>query len=236
MKTIEDVKSALTKLDDGQDLYEVVSNAILQERNKGKGLVTEVQRKVDAYLGGLKTLGFDPQTGDLDGFTGEIKGRLENGKDAGKKLTDTEKRLLEMEKTISSLGNKYSESEEKARKYKQSRDNAVIKDALLSKLKGKIYSAEIHAKDIIREGLAVLDEDGQTVLWKNGDDNTDLSKGLQTYMDSHKDDIVNAQKGGGGGSASSGEPSGKLMNRSAFMQLSPSERVVFTKEGGKLND
>ena len=67
-KTLDDVKSVLTKSDDGEELYEVVSNAILQERTKAKGMVGETQQKLDKFSSAMKDIGFDPTTIDLEGF------------------------------------------------------------------------------------------------------------------------------------------------------------------------
>jgi len=235
-KTLEDVKSALTKLDDGQELYEVVSNAVLQERAKGKGLVQSVQAKHDVLLNGLKLLGYDPATDEIDTFAGGVSEKIKNGSAAKEKLTTEQQRMSDLEKTVSKLTKEVSDSKQTATNFQSKYTNSILKDALMKELSGKIYSAEIHAKDIIRENLVALGEDGKTVTWKNGDDAVKLDEGIQGYFDSHKDSLVNKQNGGSGGSGGGGSAGTKSLPRSAFDNLSLTDQLSHVKDGGTITD
>ncbi len=237
MKTLDDVKAILMKDADGVALYDVVSNAILQERNKGKGLVTEVQTKLDRAFSTLKAIGFDPAAGDSDTFVSDIKGKLESVDKSKEKLSDSEKRLQSFESSIKTLTENLSKSTEKATRFETAYKGGIMKDALITKLSGKLHGAEAHVKAIIADGLVSLADDNKTVLWKKGNETIELDKGLSEYQEANKRDIINDQRPGSGtGNPGGGDTSRKVMPMGEFEKLSPVDRMKYMKEGGDLTD
>jgi len=231
MKTLDDVKALLMKDADGTELYEVVSNAIHQERERGKGLVKAVQQKLEVVDSVLKELGFNPVTNDLSTFQTDLKGKLANGEKNGKELTGKDARLQNLETSLTNLTNQLTTSNEKATKFEKSYKHGILKEALNSKLGGKIFSADIHAKDIIREGSVVLEEDNKTVKWKDGDELKDLDVGIKAYLDSHPDDVINDQRPGPGGKPGGKPKAGKTMSKGEFNSLRPDARMEIIKKG-----
>jgi hypothetical protein len=53
-------------------------------------------------------------------------------------------------------------------------------------------------------------------------------------MAANPQDVINTQKGGAGGSRSSGGQNTKVMQRSAYESLSPAEQASFIAAGGSL--
>lgn len=237
-KTLDDVKSVLMQSDDGNDLYECVSNAILQEREKGKGMVKDVQSKLERVNSVLSQMGYDSTSVDLDSFALEIKSRLENAKTNGKKLTTTEQKLQDLEGSIEQLKSALADSQTEANTFKTNYKNSKIMSILQPALSDKLYSADIHSKDIIREKMVALSNDEKSVVWVDGDNQVDFATGLQKYLDLHKSDLKNNQKPGSDSKPSQGDynPDIKRLSKSAYDKLNPYDRAKFFKNGGEIID
>lgn len=228
-KTLDDVKTFLEGQDGGIDYYEAVNAAILHERNTGKGLVSDVTRKLERYQNALKKAGWTDEQ-DLGEWTGKITESLQKGERSGKKLSDTEKRLGDLESTLAGEVKRRTELETKNK-------NNTIKDVLVKSFTSKdLINADLHSRMLIQENFVNLADDGKTVTWRDGDNQIDYDTGLNKYLERNRDSIMNRQRTGANGSSSNQTSSAKTMNRSAFDRLPMTERNTFLKEGGKLTD
>jgi len=235
-KTLDDVKQALEGLDGGIELYEAVSNAILHEKNRGIKETQEANRQAKVAKDALKALGYDATTQDLEGFVASINEKLETGKGSSEKLSATEQRFRAQEKKTLELQSALEKTISELTDERTKNTHAVMKDALLKAFSGKIYSAEVHAKDLIRDGKVALNDD-KTISFIHGENKLDFDAGIAKYLESNQDAIINAQRGGpGGGPTSSSSSSSKVMVRSAYDKMDPFQAAEYIKGGGKLID
>jgi len=232
MPTLDDVKSALLKDgENGEELYKVVSGAILNAKNDRKTHVQNLEAQNSRLLEAAKELGYDG-TGEISGFISETKKAIETGRANTEKLTGEQKRLQDLENQIKSVSANFAKSESERIALIEKANKSKVKDAVLPLLKGKIFSAELRAETIANSGKAKLSDDGK-VLWVEGEEQMDLAKGVESYLSApeNKDDLRNSQQPGPGGKPG-GEPApGKTMTRSAFLALSPQDQSAKVHEG-----
>jgi hypothetical protein len=235
-KTLDDVKAELMKLTDGTELYEAVSTAVLHERNMGKGLVKDVQAKLDLVHNHLKTIGYDPTSQDLETFAKNVKEKFEKLPAVEKKNKESDTELSELRRLTDAL-QKDLVKEKEIRTAKETKlKTQTLQGILMPKLQGKIYSADVRVKDLIREGRVELSEDDR-VTYKLGTEVVDLEKGLAAYFEENKAELINTQKPGPGGGPSKSSTPVKEMTRTNFDALPPTEQMNFLrKEGGKVVD
>ena len=234
-KNLEDVKAILMKDADGQELYEAVSTAILHERNMGKGLVKDVQSKLDLIHGHLKSIGYDPTSSDLETFTKTVKEKIEKIPAVERKSKESDTELSELRRLTDAL-QKDLVKEKEIRTQKETKlKTQTLQSVLMPKLQGKIYSADVRVKDLIREGRVELSEDDK-VSFKIGTEVVDLDKGLAAYFEENKAELINTQKPGPGGGPSKGTTPTKTLTRAEVDALPPAEVSKFFKEGGKAVD
>lgn len=240
MPNLEDVKAALTnseifKGDNGKELFEAVSNAVLNAKNDRKNHVAQLEKDIKVYKEAVSKLGYDG-TGEISSFADETAKALEAGRANADKITGDQGRIATLEKTLKTLTDKHAEAEKKAADLQEKQSASVVRNAVFSKLNGKIFSAELRADTIARDKLAVIGEDGKSVMFADGDNLIDLETGIQKYLEANKEDLKNSQRPGAGGQPSTGGGSGKVMARSAFSQLSPQDQAAHVNAGGTLTD
>ena len=111
MPTLDDVKSALLKDgENGEELYKVVSGAILNAKNDRKTHVQNLEAQNSRLLEAAKELGYDG-TGEISGFISETKKAIETGRANTEKLTGEQKRLQDLENQIKSVSANFAKSE-----------------------------------------------------------------------------------------------------------------------------
>lgn len=242
-KTLDDVKAILMKDADGVELYEAVSNAVLQERNLGKGLVRDTQNKLTKAIDALKRIGVDPTSGDLDASMIDLKAKLDKAQELEASLTEKEKKVTgttaeiqRLEKAIKTMQDERIADRAKAEKAERSLRNRQIKDAVVPRMKDRIFSADIRAERLIESGMIDMDETGK-IIYKHNGESLDLEKGLEEYFKepSNKDDLKNSQLPGAGTNGSAADRNVKSMARADFDKLGPEERANFLlKEKGNI--
>ena len=236
MKTLDDVKSTLIEKggDDGKELFEVVSNAILNAKNDRKRHVSDLETQNERLSGAVKDLGYDG-TGELSAFVSETKKALKAGHEASEQLTGDAKRLQELEKRLGDVEGKYTKSESERLSLIEKSKKAKVKDAVLSMIKDKIFSAELRASHIADNGMAILTDDGK-VVWKDGSEELDLEKGIGTYLEQNKEDLKNTSQPGPGSKPGDPGSTGKTMKVAEFDQLSTPEQHKVVHDGVKVID
>lgn len=239
MPTLEDVKTVLTKAENGSQLYEVVS-ALANEAQTHKTGLSTLHSTHNKMLNELKTLGY--QGGELSSFVGELKTNLEKVKEleekasnSNKNLTAEQQRFKSLEDTVESLKRTAKENQERADKAAGQLKNRTIKDAILPKIKERMFGAELRAERLINEGVVVLSDDGK-IVFKKGDIVLDVEKGLEEYYKDpvNSEDLRNNQNPGSGGNGSNGSRmNGKTMARATFEGLTPTAQQAFLADGGR---
>jgi len=237
-KTLTDVKTALEGLgDDGQELYQAVDSAILHERNMGKGLAADAQKKADAMRAALAKIGYNDAAGmDLNEYITTVQAKLEKSQDAFQKLSKEEQNAATLKGQLEKMQADLEKTREEAKTFQSGLQNATLRSALKEKLSGKIYSEDLHADAIISKGLAVLGTDNQTIQWKDGDALISLDDGIGKYFDANKDSLINNQRSGPGNGPNDAPNPGKTKRRAEYEQMHPNEVKEFLADGGSFVD
>jgi len=238
-KTLEDVKKVLEGLEnDGKELYEAVTNAILQERNHGKGRVETAEANLKVVTDSLKKLGYSGEPGKIDDFVKGISDKVSKADEAFKNLGTTEQEIATLKGLVEQQNSKIETLTNESKSFETGFKAAKLKSGLMKILDGKMYSAELHADHLIDRGLAVLGKDNETVQIKKGDALVSLDVGIQEYMESHKDAVINNQSGGAGGGPTDnpGIDGNKVKSRADYDNMSPQERSDHIKDGGTFKD
>lgn len=240
MPTLEDVKAVLTKEKNGNELFEVVS-ALASEATTHKTGLSTLHSTHNKVLNELKALGYTG--GELSNFVNEVKTKLESAQAAqnqlgetGRKLTEEQKRFLDLETKLSEITGKLSATEQSAQKAALALKQKTIKEAVLPKLKDRIFGADLRAEKLIADGLFTTDENG-SIIFKKGDTVFDVDKGIEEYLKdpANADDLKNTQRPGmNGGAGMNGNSGAKVLARSAFEGLNPNAQHAFIKDGGRV--
>jgi len=227
-KTLDEAKKALLGLEGGNDFWEAISTwnlgSVKDEKDTGIRISKEYKGRLESVNKVLTDLGFNPS--DIESFGKSLKDKLEKGKTATDNLSTSDERMQSMETKFSSLETKLTESEGKASKFENSLKHSTIKEALLKALSPSMYSADIHANNIISNGLAVLSDDNKTVMFKDGESTIDFEAGIQKYKDANKESIKDTQRGGSETSPSKGSTGENSISRAEYNKLTPEAQGV----------
>lgn len=235
-KSLESVLSTLKGVEGGEELSKDVEGLVLHERNFGKSQVEQLRSKNSELLSALKSVGFE-EGSEIEGFSKALKEKIELANKSREQLSAGEQQVLQLQRQMDEINSKLSKETELRTKAENDRKLSTINSSLMNKLTKRIKAPDVHAKNIITDGLVDLSDDGKTVIWKDGEAVVDLDKGLESYFDRYKDTLINEQKPGGNGSGSKGsDSSAKVMKRSAFENLSHSERRQHVLDGGTIVD
>lgn len=109
---------------------------------------------------------------------------------------------------------------------------ASVKSKASSDFNKYLFASGLHLNQAIAQGLTLAD-DGETLLWKDGDEFVDYSKGLAKYVSEHKDDARNLSQTGAGSSGnkkkSGSSKQEATLTQSEFDAMEPQERAKFAK-------
>lgn len=193
------VKEALEAIDGGDVLYQNVLDSIDAEKTKGIQIANKANseaHKFRKYKSTVESLGFNPEEADLDSWSSNIKETISNSTEYQQKLKELpakNKELDELKTTVNNLNSKLIEKE-----------NAVLASRLGKRLGENLYSADLHAKDLVNSKKVKLGDDGESIFFVNGDEEIDFDTGITDYIEKHSSDKRNTQRSGSG-SSSDGE-------------------------------
>ena len=246
-KSLEDVKTALTALDAGDELYTAVLSAIDAEKQRGITEKHNANREAQGLRQNLTSLkAIMAELGYTDGaditsWAAETKVALENGKNGKAKdgeLVELKTQLARMQGSLQTVQAALeTEKTEKAELRTKAQRN-LMRSKLTEALKDKVYGSDFLTTSLIAEGLVAVDEDGETVVFKNGDVAVPFDDGVTRLLTERKDIVKNSQRPGGGTDSRPGGGGGKAgtITRAAFDNLTPADRMAHVKDGGKVTD
>ena len=198
-------------------------------RKKGQD-VNGFRSQVEKLNGTLKAVGIDP-AGNLEEQIENFKNRLdkmsresEGGDSIAKGL---QKQIAEITKKLEASA---KTEEEARRKY----TSAKISESLSKAFGDSIYGVDLAVKDLLSSGRVKLRDD-ESVVFVNGNDELDLSEGVETFKKSRPDLVKNNQRPGGA-SAPHGTKQNKTMPLIEFNKLSGKQRSEFVRSGGLPTD
>lgn len=240
-----ELQELFTKYKMPQDEQDFVSGLIEAEKNLG---ITESRKKnkeaqtVRAELNRLRdllkaNLELDPE-GELEEQITALKEKLQKSSktsdDDGKSNAEIEKLRKEM-KAMTDRFQKQIDEEKTAKEAVQQRlRNSKIKE-VLDKAMGDVFiGKELVIKDFIREGKVKLTDD-ENVVFVDGDDEIELTKGIDLFRKNNSDLVRNNQVPGSGGSpkVDVGKKGNKI-SQEQYESLSLEDQKSFFSNGGKL--
>jgi predicted RNase H-like nuclease (RuvC/YqgF family) len=225
-KSLEEV---LKVLDD--DSREAVVNAIEAEKQRGIDGSRKKGDEVKKHIGELnrlrdkiRELEIDPDS-DIDEQIESLKSKIKGGGGQAEWQRESGK----MQRQLKELTDKLAQKEQ--------REAELVKSSALSKaagyLKGKAHAHEEVSFRLFHEGKIGVGRDGSSIVWKDGDEELDLDKGISAYLKNRPDIVINGQKGGGG-SDGGGSTADKSMAQADWEKMEPKARANYIKDGGKI--
>lgn len=233
MPTLEDVKTALEKLDNGSSLYEVVVSSISAEKSRAdtekKRADTEKQRGMDEiskknreaeslrkFKQGFESIGFDAEdNAELDDFVADIQEKLKGGSGDGNNDITKHPQFRELQKQMKGVQRAFesqkteleTERKEKA-DTKRKMQVSTMRSGLLEALGEKVYGPDLLVDNLITSGKVKLDDDDKTILFVNGEDTVDFKDGIEKLLEDRKDIVKNTQQSGDGSGGAGGDNTG----------------------------
>lgn len=225
MRTLED----LEKLFEEKGIKDAMTDVkALVDAEKQRGISETQQANKEAqalrkYKQAIEKLGLKGDA--LDDGVSELVKKLESLKDS-KPATEFEA----LAKTVNDLNDRIMKSETEKAQLKQSSARKTLESKLTNALKGKVQSDSFVVKALLNDNMFAVDEDGETVFYRDGDTKLDFSKGVEKFLASNPGIVINGQIGGAGGSGT-GDTQKKQMARGAFDALSPADKIKTVKDG-----
>ena len=230
-----ELNEILEKLE--EDERAIVTAAIEAEKTRGieasrkKGQdVNKFMSEANKLKDTLRALNIDP-AGNVEEQIENFKNRLdkmskesEGGDTIAKGL---QKQIAEITKKLEASA---KTEEEARRKY----TSAKISESLSKAFGDSIYGVDLAVKDLLSSGRVKLRDD-ESIVFVNGNDELDLSEGVETFKKSRPDLVKNNQRPGGA-SAPHGTKTNKTMPLSEFNKLSGKQRSEFVRSGGLPTD
>ena len=158
---------------------------------------------------------------DPDEFVNEIQAQLKGSKE---KETSVEQQLKLIQK-------KLEDSEKKAQTAESEKRVASVKAKAQAEFSKFLYAPNLHLNQAIAAGLTMA-EDGESLIWKEGDDILEFGEGLKRYVNKHKDDAKNTQVPGASstkGKRGSSSKAESTLTQAEFDAMTPIERGRYAK-------
>jgi hypothetical protein len=112
---------------------------------------------------------------------------------------------------------------------------ASIKSKVFNDFNEKLVAPGLHLDSLISKGRLTLADDGESVVWKDGDGEADFKSGLQKYVLENKDSAKNQTQPGARSAASKSKQTGvKTITQAELDAMRPRQRAEFFKDGGEL--
>jgi hypothetical protein len=158
---------------------------------------------------------------DPDDFVNEIQGKL---KGSTEKNSTIEQQLKLIQKKLEDADNAAKAATAKAR-------DAGVKAKAQADFAKHLHASGLHLNQAIANGLTLAD-DGETLIWKDGDDVVDYQKGLAKYIAEHKDDARNLQQPGAGSTKGKrvSSKNNDTLTQAEFDSMSGIEKAKYAKE------
>jgi hypothetical protein len=235
MKSLEEILKALAPEDS-----DVVKSAIQTEKDKGIDASRNKGKEVEKHLTELNRLRDflrDDLEFDLDE---DLKKQLEEARKTngteGNKATELEKQVTTLSKQVKTLTDQLGEKDKLANDRAEKLRVTKLTEVLRKSIGAKVHSSDYVIKGLIRDGAVKLLDDEETAVFVQGGEEVEFDKGVQEFLKKNADIVKNDQNGGGGSTGDHKTPGEKIIRRTEFEKLTPSERSAKVKEGYKLTD
>jgi hypothetical protein len=185
----------------GEEKAALVKEAIEAEQLKGiakakenNGKLSKATTELIRLKGIVENVGLDLD-GDTDQQIEDLKTRLTAA--AGKKKGEPDPEVAKLGKELASLKKLLADKDAEATEAKQKLTSAKLTERLTKALADKVVAHDYVIKDLIRNGQVKLG-DNDSVVWLEGEDETDFDKGVEKFVKSNPALLKNTQKPGSG--------------------------------------
>ena len=194
-----------------------------EEKRIFQAEASKIRKDIDKfkpYKAALEEVGFDG-TVEISEFIESLKKVKDNGSAV---KTDLEKKLDMVNRQVLALTEENKKATEKTIALERERKTGQLKEKLMKDIGEKLLGGEAHVKALLYENAVDFDEDGRSIVFKNGDALEAYDTGVKKYIEAHKADMKDLQKGGGGTS-----PANRPVNVSQDMKPIDMLRLPSTK-------
>jgi hypothetical protein len=224
-------EQVLDSLDD--ESKAAITAQIDSERTKGVESTRKKSAEVQKHLTELNRLRDLLKSVEIDtdsDIEAQIKDRFVKKGQEGE--SEWKKENAKLQKQIKEVSDKLVAADKQ--KSDLMRSSVITKVA--SALKDKAYAHEDIALRLYSEGRVTIGSDGSTIIYKDGDNEIDLEKGMGDYLKSRPEIAINSQKPGSGSPPPSSGPNKKTIARDTFFTMEPQEQAQWFKDGNKVTD
>jgi hypothetical protein len=147
------------------------------------------------------------------------------------KLKGTKEKETSVEQQLKLIQKKLEDAEKKTQQAESEKRVASVKAKAQAEFSKFLYAPSLHLNQAIDGGLTIAD-DGESLIWKDGEDILDFSEGLKRYVSKHKDDAKNTQQPGASstkGKRGSSSRDTNTITQAEYDAMQPIERARFAK-------
>jgi hypothetical protein len=196
-----------------------IDEAVTEATNKSREEVQEAEKarfiaeakkiradidKLKPFKAALEEAGFDG-TMELPEFIASLKTAVKEVKDKPAK-TELERQLAALTAQVKGLNDAKAEADREKDQLRQERKSAILRERLMKDVGEKLVNGEDTVKLLIHEGAVDLEEDGKTIIFKNGDVSTPYDKGVKDFLKARELSLKDKQRGGAGSNPGEGNP------------------------------
>jgi len=188
--SIEEFKEAVKGLSNAADVEDYLNQAVEAERQSKLGKQRKTNEEAQLfkrYKVALEAAGYDGLAEDLDDWIAGLK------KPADKGAADPE--IDKLRKEFAKAQKALEEEKANVQKIKSSADRKTVRSKLVEALRDKVYGPDLLADSLISEGKVKLGDD-ESVLFVNGEDETEFGAGVKKLLETRPDLVRNTQAPG----------------------------------------
>lgn len=181
------------------------------QENESKRYIAEAAKirkdidKFKPFKAVIDELGFTGTVDELPAFLETLK-KKESGADGGKAKTELEKQVAALGNQLKSLTEENRVAKEREGTLQRERKSAILREKLMKDVGDKLIGGDARVQLLIHDGLVDLDEDGKTIVFKNGDTITPYDGGVKNLLKTFESDLKDNQRAGAGTAAGAGRP------------------------------
>jgi hypothetical protein len=212
-RTLDELKEAVSSIEGGADLATDIEALVDAERKKGQ----DIKRKVDSEARSLREkvtqyapivesvktrLGYEDGT-DIAEWLDKIEPLIKAKPGDSSEDSEVKRELRKLQRELEAERTARTQSEQRAQEITEKQRKSTLRERLLDAMKTADGKPMFHGQDLlvgslISDGRVRLSEDEKAVRFVDGEDELELTEGIQTLASQRKDLLISYQAGGAG--------------------------------------
>jgi hypothetical protein len=232
IQSLEDLKVALEKNENGSDILAFVEQAIGTERQRGETEKSQAnsearnrREQVKKLKAVLAKLGYQ-EGEDVDTFAetlSEKLGSAHQGVTPSGEESDVAKELAKLRRDFDKTRKELEKERQASSEIKAKAAQKTIRSKLADALRDKVLAHDLLADSLISKGQVKLDDDDESVVFIDGEDTVDFDTGVKKLLESRSDILRNQQTPGSRTTARNAGPTGAKYSRQQLESMSQAE-------------